>query len=165
MVITACVVAFAHGSNDISNAIGPFSVIMEASIHGDISHNEPIPKWVLVAGGVGIVVGLATYGHRVMATVGEKITKLTFTRGFSAQIGTALTVLSATIMGISVSTTHCLIGAIAGVAMVESASKINVQTLKKIALSWVVTMPASALCSLAALWITYLVMDPEIRPH
>uniref|UniRef100_A0A7S2TUK9 Phosphate transporter n=1 Tax=Lotharella oceanica TaxID=641309 RepID=A0A7S2TUK9_9EUKA len=165
MILTACVVAFAHGSNDISNAIGPFSVIMEASMDGHISANKPIPKWVLVCGGVGIVVGLATYGHRVMATVGEKITKLTFTRGFAAQIGTALTVLSATIMGLSVSTTHCLIGAIAGVAMVESVSKINTGTLKKIALSWVVTMPASALCSLASLWITYLVLDPELRPH
>jgi len=137
MILTACVVAFAHGSNDISNAIGPFSVIMEASLDGHISANKPIPKWVLVCGGVGIVVGLATYGHRVMATVGEKITKLTFTRGFAAQIGTALTVLSATIMGLSVSTTHCLIGAIAGVAMVESVTKINTTTLKKIALSWV----------------------------
>eukprot|EP00471_Norrisiella_sphaerica_P010452 CAMPEP_0184495380 /NCGR_PEP_ID=MMETSP0113_2-20130426/31119_1 /TAXON_ID=91329 /ORGANISM="Norrisiella sphaerica, Strain BC52" /LENGTH=549 /DNA_ID=CAMNT_0026881537 /DNA_START=118 /DNA_END=1764 /DNA_ORIENTATION=+ len=152
MILTACVVAFAHGSNDISNAIGPFSVIMEGSLQGDISHNEEIPYWVLVAGGVGIVIGLGTYGHRVMATVGEKITKLTFTRGFAAQIGTALTVLSATMLGLSVSTTHCLIGAIAGVAMVESASKINLNTLKRIALSWVVTMPASAGCSMVSLW-------------
>ncbi|GAB5364069.1 hypothetical protein AAMO2058_000937900 [Amorphochlora amoebiformis] len=164
MILTACVVAFAHGSNDISNAIGPFSVVMEANLHGDISTDKPVPKLVLVAGGVGIVVGLATYGHRVMSTVGEKITKLTYTRGFAAQIGTALTVLSATMFGMSVSTTHCLIGAIAGVALVESSSKINTTTLKKIAISWVVTMPASAICSLTVLWITYLVMDPSSRP-
>lgn len=92
----------------------------------------------------GAVVGLATYGYRVMATVGEKITKLTYCRGYAAQIGTAFSVLTATQMGVSVSTTHCLIGAIAGVAMVEGRDKINLGTLKRIALSWVVTIPAAA---------------------
>lgn len=96
---------------------------------------------------VAAVVGLGTYGHRVMATVGESITKLTFSRGFAAQIGTAGTVLTATQLGVSVSTTHCLIGAISGVALVEGSGKLNSATLKKIAASWVITLPASALFS------------------
>ena len=101
--------------------------------------------WILVLGGVGIVVGLGTYGHKVMATVGENIAKLTYTRGFTAQISTALTVLMATQLGLSVSTTHCLIGAITGVALVEGSEKINKATIKKIIISWLVTLPAAAM--------------------
>lgn len=99
--------------------------------------------------------GLATYGYKVMATVGEKITKLTFTRGFAAQIGTAGTVLTATQLGVSVSTTHCLIGAISGVALVEGREKLNVGTLKRIAVSWIVTIPASAFFSI----VLYMLME------
>ena len=97
---------------------------------------------------ISIVLGLGTYGYKVMATVGERITKLTFTRGFAAQIATAMTVLGASLVGLSVSTTHCLIGAIAGLALVEGSDKINKQTLKKIVMSWVVTLPASAFFSM-----------------
>ena len=96
MVVTACVVSFAHGSNDVSNSVGPFTAIVEIYSTGAIPTGSGTPVWILVAGGTGIVVGLASYGHKVMATVGEKIAKLTFTRGFAAQIGTALTVLTAT---------------------------------------------------------------------
>lgn len=95
------------------------------------------------------VIGLATYGHKVMATVGQKIATLTFARGYAAQIGTALTVLTATQLGVSVSTTHCLIGAISGVALVEGRDKLNSGTLKRIVVSWVVTIPAAALFSVA----------------
>lgn len=93
---------------------------------------------------VSLVLGLGTYGYRVMATVGEKIAKLTHSRGYAAQIGTAATVLTATKLGVSVSTTHCLIGAITGVTLVEGYDKLNVDTLKKIAASWIITVPASA---------------------
>jgi PiT family inorganic phosphate transporter len=96
MVVTACVVSIAHGSNDVSNAVGPFTAIAHIHATGQIPKGGAAPVWVLICGGIGIVAGLGTYGHKVMATIGEKIAKLTFTRGFSAQIGTALTVLCAT---------------------------------------------------------------------
>ena len=96
MVVTACVVSIAHGSNDVSNAVGPFTAIAHIHSTGNIPNGGAAPIWVLVCGGIGIVAGLGTYGHKVMATIGQKIAKLTFTRGFSAQIGTALTVLCAT---------------------------------------------------------------------
>ena len=152
MVITACVVSFAHGSNDVSNAIGPFTAIQEIWFTGQISTDSKPPVWILVGGGVGIVFGLGTYGHKVMATVGENIAKLTYTRGFTAQISTALTVLMATQLGLSVSTTHCLIGAITGVALVEGSEKINKATIKKIIMSWLVTLPASAFFGIIIFW-------------
>lgn len=152
MVITACVVSFAHGSNDVSNAIGPFTAIQEIWFTGQISTDSKPPAWILVGGGVGIVFGLGTYGHKVMATVGENIAKLTYTRGFTAQISTALTVLMATQLGLSVSTTHCLIGAITGVALVEGSEKINKATIKKIIMSWLVTLPASAFFGVLIFW-------------
>jgi phosphate/sulfate permease len=96
MVVTACVVSIAHGSNDVSNAVGPFTAIAHIHSTGQIPRGGAAPVWVLICGGIGIVAGLGTYGHKVMATIGEKIAKLTFTRGFAAQIGTALTVLCAT---------------------------------------------------------------------
>jgi inorganic phosphate transporter, PiT family len=153
MVITACVVSFAHGSNDVSNAIGPFTAIQEIWFTGQISTDSKPPAWILVGGGVGIVFGLGTYGHKVMATVGENIAKLTYTRGFTAQISTALTVLMATQLGLSVSTTHCLIGAITGVALVEGSEKINKATIKKIIMSWLVTLPASAFFGVLIFWV------------
>ncbi len=150
MVLTACVVSFAHGSNDISNAVGPMLAILlsdpGASAAIGYQEGDGVPVAVLALGGVGIVVGLAVWGHKVMATVGENITKLTFSRGYAAQVGTALTVLVASVSGISVSTTHCLIGAITGVALADGGGvqSINKATLKKIALSWVITIPAAA---------------------
>ena len=105
-----------------------------------MSKGTPPPLWVLLVGGLGIVLGLATYGYRVIATVGEGIAKLTFARGFVAQLSTALVVLSATLLGVSVSTTHCLIGAIAGVALVDGRNKINMVTVRKIIVSWVVSV-------------------------
>ena len=99
MVATACVVSIAHGSNDVSNAVGPFTAIAHIHSTGQIPKGGAAPLWVLIIGGIGIVAGLGTYGHKVMATIGEKIAKLTYTRGFSAQIGTALTVLCATQVG------------------------------------------------------------------
>ncbi len=96
MVVTACVVSIAHGSNDVSNAVGPFTAIAHIHTTGQIPNGGAAPIWVLVCGGIGIVAGLGTYGHKVMATIGKKIAKLTFTRGFAAQLGTALTVLCAT---------------------------------------------------------------------
>jgi PiT family inorganic phosphate transporter len=167
MVLTACVVAFAHGSNDVSNAVGPVSAVIESyyrslAAAGDsngvaqlaaMEASSGLPLWLLMLGGLGIVLGLATFGHQCMETLGKNITPLTFSRGFAAQIATAATVLSATCAGLSVSTTHCLVGAITGVALVDDARKVNARTLWLIGVSWVVTMPASAAFSLAIMWL------------
>lgn len=110
------------------------------------------------------MLGLATYGYKVMATIGERITRLTFSRGFAAQIATALTVLGASLIGLSVSTTHCLIGAIAGLALVEGSDKINKQTLRKIVVSWVVTLPASAFFSLVSYAVLRLFSSAATAP-
>jgi solute carrier family 20 (sodium-dependent phosphate transporter) len=165
MVITACVVAFAHGSNDVSNSIGPFSAIVAIYSSGTSDVSQPVPDWVLFAGGFGIVAGLASYGHKVMGTVGEKITKLTFSRGFAAQIATALTVLSATLLGLSVSTTHCLIGAVTGVGLVEQSTKLNWATIRRIIASWIITMPASAFFSLVAFEIMQIISPVDTEPN
>jgi len=149
MVITACAVAFAHGSNDVNNAIGPFAGITEANESSTTAEVEEdsytIPIWIFIFGGLGIVVGIVTYGHRIIKTVGKKITPLSYSRGFAAQISAALVVLLATFRGLPISTTHCVIGAVTGVGLVDSKDAINIKILKKIVVTWVVTFPAAAL--------------------
>jgi phosphate/sulfate permease len=168
LCLSACAVALAHGSNDVSNAVAPFAAILKSyqkHIGALQSQSSALgagdtPFWVLICGGVGICIGLATYGWRVMATVGEKITKLSHSRGFVAQMSTAFLVLGATVVGLSVSTTQVLVGSITGVALAdrdkekntdkstaEVSPPLNAALIKKIALSWFITMPASALCS------------------
>eukprot|EP00743_Colponemidia_sp_Colp-15_P004968 GILK01005354.1.p1 GENE.GILK01005354.1~~GILK01005354.1.p1 ORF type:complete len:436 (+),score=77.19 GILK01005354.1:76-1383(+) len=160
MVATACVVALAHGANDVSNSVGPFIAILNAyQTQSTQAVSTGTPVWVLVCGGIGIVLGLATYGYKVMKTVGEQITVLTFSKGFAAQIGTAVTVLFATTLGLTVSTTHCIIGAITGVALVTGTTAINVHTLKRIAMSWVVTIPVSMLASVCL----YKILHPFVN--
>eukprot|EP00742_Colponemidia_sp_Colp-10_P008282 GILJ01008957.1.p1 GENE.GILJ01008957.1~~GILJ01008957.1.p1 ORF type:complete len:437 (+),score=79.75 GILJ01008957.1:82-1392(+) len=160
MVATACVVALAHGANDVSNSVGPFIAILNAyQTQSTKAVSTGTPLWVLVCGGIGIVLGLATYGYKVMKTVGEQITVLTFSKGFAAQIGTAVTVLFATTLGLTVSTTHCIIGAITGVALVTGTTAINVHTLKRIAMSWVVTIPVSMFASVCL----YKILHPFVN--
>ena len=149
MVVTSCVLSFSHGSQDVSNAAAPYAAVVAVAAQQQLNAASAAPTWVLAAGGVGIVVGLATYGYKVMATVGTGITKLTFSKGFAAQLATALTALTATLLGLTVSTTHVMIGAIAGVALADGPDKLNTGMLKKIAASWIITLPASA--GLAAL--------------
>jgi len=144
MVLTSCVLSFSHGSQDVSNAAAPYAAIVAVAGSRQLTAASATPAWVLAAGGAGIVVGLATYGYKVMATVGTGITKLTFSKGFAAQLATALTALSATLLGLTVSTTHVMIGAIAGVALADDPAKLNTAMLRKIAASWVITLPASA---------------------
>ncbi len=124
MVITACAMAFAHGSNDVANAIGPLAAVISVAQTGIVGAESALPIWVLVIGGAGIVVGLATYGAKVIATVGEKITQLTPSRGFAAELAAASTIVIASGTGIPISTTQTLVGAILGVGIAESRQSI-----------------------------------------
>jgi PiT family inorganic phosphate transporter len=147
MVITACSMAFAHGSNDVANAIGPVAAVVSVAQSGLVGDQAPLPLWVLLLGGGGIVVGLATYGLRVIKTVGSKITALTPSRGFSAEIATAFTIVFASGTGMPISTTHTLIGAVLGVGMAKGISAIDLGVVGRIFLSWVITIPAGAILS------------------
>jgi PiT family inorganic phosphate transporter len=154
MIFTSCAVAFAHGSNDVANAIGPLAAINQATSQ---LLNQPYtletPLWILFLGAAGIVIGLATLGYRVMKTIGENIVKLTPSKGFSAQLAAALTVVIASQLDMPVSTTHTLVGAVIGIGLVEGASSINFKSVRTIILSWVVTLPAGALLSITFLEI------------
>ncbi len=139
-VLSACFVAFAHGANDVANAIGPVAAVLDTIKNGTIAKTSPIPIWLLMLGGLGIVLGLATWGWRVIETVGKKITELTPTRGFSAEFGAATTILIASKLGLPISTTHCLVGAVLGVGLARGIHAINVTMLRDIVLSWIITM-------------------------
>lgn len=146
MVVTACAMAFAHGSNDVANAIGPLSAVVSTVEHmGEITAKSRIAWWILPLGGIGIVVGLATLGHKVMATVGTGITELTPSRGFAAQLATASTVVLASGTGLPISTTQTLVGAVLGVGFARGIAALNLGVVRNIVASWVVTLPAGAL--------------------
>ncbi len=145
-IVTACYVAFAHGANDVANAIGPVAAVVNLSTTGfmDLATQVPVPFWVLLLGGTGIVVGLATYGYRVIATIGKHITEMTPTRGFAAEFGAATTVLIASRMGLPVSTTHTLVGAVIGVGFAQGIAALNLRVIRNIIGSWLATVPAAA---------------------
>jgi PiT family inorganic phosphate transporter len=148
MVITACSMAFAHGSNDVANAIGPVAAVVSTVAAGEVTPEATLPIWVLMLGGIGIVVGLGTYGVRVIRTVGKQITKLTPSRGFSAEIAAAFTIVVASGTGIPISTTHTLIGAVLGVGLSKGVKAVNFGTVGKIFMSWMITIPAGAILSI-----------------
>ena len=145
MIFTACAMAFAHGSNDVANAVGPLATVV-ATINsgGEVLQKTAMPPWILLLGGVGIVVGLMTWGYRVMATIGSKITALTPTRGFAAELSAASTVVLASSIGIPVSTTHTLVGAVLGVGMARGITAINLRVVGSIFTSWLITLPVGA---------------------
>lgn len=149
MVFTACSMAFAHGSNDVANAVGPlaavFSVVQSG---GEIGSKAATPHWILLLGALGIVFGLATYGYKVIATVGQKITELTPSRGFAAELAAATTVVTASGAGLPISTTHTLVGAVLGVGLARGLSSLNIGVVGGIFASWVVTLPAGAILSM-----------------
>lgn len=149
MVFTACAMAFAHGSNDVANAIGPLAAIYSVvSSAGEIAAKATVPAWILLIGGIGIVVGLVTYGHRVIATVGTGITQLTPSRGFAATLAAATTVVVASGTGLPISTTHTLVGAILGVGLAVGRESLNYRQIGAIFMSWLVTLPAGAALSI-----------------
>jgi len=144
MVFTACAMAFAHGSNDVANAVGPLAAVVNVIESGGVAAKSMMPSWILLLGGVGIVLGLATYGFKVIATVGKKITELTPSRGFAAELGAAGTVVLASGTGLPISTTHTLVGAILGVGLARGIGALNLRVIGTIAMSWVITLPAGA---------------------
>jgi PiT family inorganic phosphate transporter len=145
MIFTACSMAFAHGSNDVANAVGPLAAVVNVvSSGGDIAAKSVMPTWILLLGGAGIVFGLATYGYKVMGTIGRKITELTPSRGFAAELGAAATVVFASGTGLPISTTHTLVGAVLGVGLARGIGALNLRMIGAIFLSWVVTLPAGA---------------------
>ena len=148
MIVTACGMAFAHGSNDVANAIGPLAAVISVAQTGVVGAESALPIWVLALGGGGIVVGLATYGKRVIATVGEKITQLTPSRGFAAELAAATTIVIASGTGMPISTTHTLVGAVLGVGLARGIDAIDLRVVGRVFLSWVVTIPAGALLSI-----------------
>ena len=149
MIFTSCAVAFAHGSNDVANAIGPLAAVYQASYEllGQ-PYNSETPLWILLLGAVGIVIGLATLGYRVMKTIGERIVTLTPSKGFSAQLSAALTVVLASQLNMPVSTTHTLVGAVIGIGLVEGIKSVNLASVRTIFVSWVVTLPIGAALSI-----------------
>ena len=153
-ILTACNMAFAHGANDVANAIGPIAGILSVS-RGAFASQTQVPPWLLAFGGFGIVMGLATYGYRVIESIGKKITEITPSRGLSAEMGTATTVLVCSLLGLPISTTFVLVGAVMGVGFARGFGAIDLRVIRKIFASWLVTIPVSA--SLAA--VIYLLMS------
>ena len=147
MIFTACSMAFAHGSNDVANAVGPLAAIVGVIQSGGdltIGAKSAVPGWVLLLGAIGIVIGLATYGYKVIATIGKEITELTPSRGFAAELATATTVVGASAIGLPVSTTHTLVGAVLGIGIARGIGALNLGVIGSIFMSWIITLPAGA---------------------
>ncbi|KHL68020.1 phosphate permease [Pseudomonas flexibilis] len=147
MIFTACSMAFAHGANDVANAVGPLAAVVGAiQAGGDmlVGAKSAVPGWVLLLGAIGIVIGLATYGWKVIATIGKGITELTPSRGFAAELATATTVVAASALGLPISTTHTLVGAVLGIGIARGIGALNLGVIGKIFTSWLVTLPVGA---------------------
>jgi len=152
-ILSAGFVAFAHGANDVANAVGPLAAVITILQTGAFAASSVVPLWVLVLGGVGIVIGLATWGWRVMMTIGKKITELTPSRGFSAEIAAAITIVLASKMGIPVSTTHTLVGGVLGVGFARGIKALNLKVVTNIVISWVITIPVGAIGAIVFYYI------------
>lgn len=149
MLFTACAMAFAHGSNDVANGIGPLAAVVSiVSSGGEVMQESELPIWILLLGGGGIVLGLITLGYRVMLTVGKKITELTPSRGFCAELAAATTVVLASRTGLPVSTTHILVGSVLGVGLARGVGALDLRVVLNIIISWLVTLPAGALMAM-----------------
>ncbi|BDI16150.1 phosphate transporter [Nostoc cf. commune SO-36] len=149
-LLSACFVAFAHGSNDVGNAIAPLAAIVYINRTGSVpTDGITIPIWILILGGAGIVGGLAVWGKKVIATIGENIIALQPSSGFCAELATATTILIASRLGLPVSTSHALVGGVVGIGLVQNFKSIKFQTLKGIAAAWLITIPVSAALSAA----------------
>jgi PiT family inorganic phosphate transporter len=143
-IVTASYVAFAHGANDVANAVGPMAAVAEIHRTGEVAMTVAVPMWILLMGGVGIVLGLTTFGRRVIETIGRRITEITPSRGFAAQIAAATTVLVCSRCGLPVSTTHALVGAVIGVGLARGIAGLRIRTVQQILSSWVATIPITA---------------------
>jgi len=143
-ILSAAFVAFAHGANDVANAVGPLAAVITILDTGQLAMKSAVPLWVLGLGGIGIIIGLSTWGWRVMLTIGKKITELTPTRGFSAEFAAATTIVLASKLGLPISTTHTLVGGVLGVGLARGISALNLRVVTNIVISWIITIPAGA---------------------
>jgi len=152
-VLTACYVAFAHGANDVANGIGPVAAIFAIRQTGEVAMKVPVATWILALGGFGIVCGLAIFGANVIRTIGERITEVTPSRGFAAEFAAATTVLVCSKLGMPISTTHTLVGAVIGVALARGIGALDLKTVRNIFASWAVTLPATIVLSMIFYWV------------
>ena len=152
-IISACYVAFAHGANDVGNAVAPFATIIDIARTGKVGDMVEVPIWVLVLGGAGITIGVMTWGKRVIKTIGEKITDITPSRGFSAEFGAATTVLVFSKLGMPISTTHTLVGGVIGVGIAGGVGALDLRVIGKIIISWLITLPVAALSTIATFYL------------
>jgi inorganic phosphate transporter, PiT family len=155
---TACYVALAQGANDVANAIGPLAVIYFLVKTGSVGATVPVPVFLLIFGGIGIACGIAMAGHRVMDTMGKKITALSNTRGFAVNFATATTVLVASKMGLPVSTTHAAVGGVMGIGLARGVEAVNFSIVYKIMLYWILTVPAAAVTSMVIFKILQFIL-------
>jgi PiT family inorganic phosphate transporter len=153
MMITACAMAFAHGSNDVANAVGPMAAVISISQTGVLEQKSALSPWILIVGGIGIIAGLMMYGKRVIATVGKGITELTPSRGFAATLAAATTVVIASGTGLPISTTHTLVGAVLGVGIARGIGAVNMRVVRTIFMSWIITLPAGAILAIVFFFI------------
>ena len=147
-VFTSCYVALSQGANDVANAIGPIAAIYVLAKQGSFLAKADVPIWLLALGGVGIALGICVLGHKVMKTVGEKITTLTNTRGFAVDFAAATTVLVASKLGLPVSTTHAAVGAVTGVGLARGFKAVDFTVLGRIVVYWLLTVPIASLTSI-----------------
>ena len=149
MVFTACAMAFAHGSNDVANGIGPLAAVVAlVQSGGEVGQSAELPLWILALGGIGIVIGLVTLGYRVMRTIGNDITDLTPTRGYCATLAAAITVVLASKTGLPVSTTQIAVGAVMGVGFTSGLAAVDLRVVRDVVVSWVITLPAGAIMAI-----------------
>jgi len=157
-IVTSCYVAFAHGANDVANAIGPVAAIIPLASTGEMDPTAQIPLYLLMIGGIGITIGCLTWGKKVMKTVGGRITSLTNTRGFSVDFGAATTVLVASKLGLPISTSHTVVGAVIGVGLARGLEAIDLGIIKKITASWLLTLPIAAGTSISIFLLISLIL-------
>lgn len=158
MIFTACGMAFAHGSNDVANGVGPVAAVVSlVRSGGEVAQESALPLWILIGGGIGIILGLATYGYKVMRTIGTKITELTPTRGFCATMAAAITVVLASRTGMPVSTTHIAVGGVIGVGMARGIGALDLRVIGGIIMSWITTLPVSGGLSALFYFILHMI--------
>jgi len=158
MSITACAMVFAHGANDISIAVGPMAVVINAAKHQRILMDAPLPGWLVFLGTSGVVLGLLMYGRKIIATVGTKITALTPSRAFAATLSAAITIIVSTSFGIPVSATQTLVGAILGVGLARGIGALNLNVIRNILMSWIVTLPAASLLAITFFYLFHMLL-------
>ena len=158
-IYTACYIAFAHGANDVANAMGPVAAIFSIIQTNSIIMQVTVPTWILIMGGIGIVLGLSTYGYKVIETIGKKITEITPTRGFAAEFSTATTVLVFSRLGLPISTTHTMVGSVIGVGFARGIATLNLRVIRNIITSWFITIPVAAILTVIIYKVILLISN------